>query len=64
MLGERDTARYINMSPSWLRQQRMRRTGPSWVQIGRTVRYCLADLDAWLDRHRVRTEGGESHGRR
>jgi len=59
VLNEKDTAMYIGMSTSWLRQTRMngqikgRTPGPPYIKIGRSVRYHIADLDAWLDEHRV-----------
>jgi hypothetical protein len=54
-LDEADTSRYIGYSRSWLRQQRMRAKGPVFFRVGRTIRYRIADLESWLDRHRVRT---------
>ena len=55
VLSERDAAKYFNMSPGWFRAGRMRGRGPAYVRAGRTVRYLIRDLDAWLDRHRVET---------
>lgn len=58
-LNEIETARYIGMSRSYLRQDRMngvrdnRTPGPRWVKIGRQVRYLVEDLDDWLNQHRV-----------
>ncbi len=62
-LTDPETARYIGMSQSWLRQSRM--TGnpdaPPFLKIGRSVRYLRGDLDIWLEGHRRRaTIGGES----
>lgn len=60
VLTEVEAAKYIGMSRSFLRQDRMngfreRRTkGPVFIRIGRQIRYHLTDLDAWLDEHRVR----------
>ena len=60
VLTEIDAAKYIGMSRSFLRQDRMngfreRRTrGPVFIRIGRQIRYHLVDLDAWLEEHRVR----------
>lgn len=54
-LSERDAAAYIGMSRSYLAQSRMtgrvggRTPAPRFVKIGRSVRYLLEDLDAWLD---------------
>ena len=54
-LTERDTASYLAMSRAWLRQSRMRGRGPAYVRIGRSVRYLVRDLDAFLEAHRVET---------
>jgi predicted DNA-binding transcriptional regulator AlpA len=54
-LTEVETAKYIGMSRSYLRQSRMegnrtnRTPAPSFIKIGRSVRYLIEDLDSWLD---------------
>jgi predicted DNA-binding transcriptional regulator AlpA len=59
IVNEAITAEYIGMSISFLRQSRMdgrrkgRTTGPSYIKIGRAVRYLISDLDAWLEEHRI-----------
>lgn len=61
-LKEKPAADYIGMSVSFLRQSRMngdrvnRTPGPRWIQVGRAIRYLRADLDEWLERHRVNRE--------
>lgn len=60
-LKSAETAQYINMSESWLRQSRMNGNpdGPPFVKIGRSVRYLRDDLDIWLEqRRRVNTLAG------
>jgi hypothetical protein len=52
---ERDAARYIGVSAAALRAWRARGRGPVYYKISKSVRYRLADLDAWLDRCRVPT---------
>ena len=52
-LKEPEAAEYLNMSRPWLRLGRMRRNGPPYLKIGRSVRYDIRDLDAWLEKHRV-----------
>lgn len=55
---EKETAEYISMSSSYLRQSRMdgdrknRTPAPPWLKIGRTVRYLKEDLDTWLLKHK------------
>lgn len=62
---EKEAAEYIGMSRSFLRQDRMnglreRRTaGPSFIKIGRSIRYLKEDLDAWLMKHRQVQNGEE-----
>jgi predicted DNA-binding transcriptional regulator AlpA len=54
-LSEIETAEYIGMSRSFLRQSRMegnrenRTPAPPFIKIGRAVRYLKEDLDLWLD---------------
>ena len=50
---ERAAARYIGMSLAFLRQARREGHGPRHFRIGRAVRYRLADLEAWLEKHRL-----------
>lgn len=67
-VNTRTAAHYIGMSEQWLRVVRSRgpRSAlaadgrvqacdepPPFYRLGRSVRYALADLDAWLERHRV-----------
>ena len=54
-LSELEAAQYIGMSRSFLAQSRMeghrynRTQAPSFIKIGRSVRYLREDLDQWLD---------------
>ena len=58
-LKEYHAAKYIGMSRSYLRQARMdgnregRIPGPRFIRIGRSIRYLIDDLDAWLEWFRV-----------
>ena len=58
-LSELEAASYIGMSRSFLRQSRMdgdrvnRTPGPRYLKIGRSVRYLIEDLDAWLETFRT-----------
>ena len=57
-MTESEAARYVRMSQSYLRQSRMdgdrenRTPGPPFLKIGRSVRYLVDDLDAWLEQFR------------
>lgn len=63
---EQETANYIGMSRSYLRQARMdgnrtnRTPAPPFIKIGRSVRYLREDLDAWLDQFMKLTHLGEA----
>jgi len=52
---EIETAVYIGMSRSYLRQSRMegnrenRTPAPPFIRIGRSIRYLKEDLDLWLN---------------
>jgi len=48
-----EAARYIGMSHIWLRQSRIKGTGPAYIRIGRAIRYLIADLDAFIAARRV-----------
>jgi len=51
-LGESDAAHYTGFSRPYLRRARRDGGGPRFVQVGRSIRYLVADLDAWLTAHR------------
>ncbi len=59
LLAETEAAHYIGMSVAYLRMDRCRghvghRTpGPPFLKLGRSVRYDVRDLDAWLAERRV-----------
>jgi hypothetical protein len=51
---ERDAAAYIGLTVAYLRKARyLGDRGPAYLRIDRTIRYRIADLDAWLEQHRV-----------
>lgn len=52
---ERGAAPYIAHSVAALRQWRRLGKGPAFIRAGRSIRYRIQDLDAWLDNHRVET---------
>lgn len=58
VLNEIDSATYIAHSRGYLRKARMGTfpgsvPGPKFLKIGRSIRYRIRDLDAWLDAHEV-----------
>lgn len=58
VLNEKEAAKYIRMSRSFLSQDRMngqhenRTRVPKFLKLGRSVRYHKNDLDAWLNQNR------------
>ncbi len=67
LLTEREAARYLGLSRSFLAQSRMdgnregHTPGPPYVRLGRAIRYALQDLDRWIAIHReVPTSSGQS----
>lgn len=59
LVTEEQAAERIGLSVSFLRSDRCRghvgnRTaGPPWYQLGRAIRYRVADLDDWLAQRRI-----------
>lgn len=58
--GPEDAAAYMDLSPQYLAQLRMKKAGPEYHQVGRRCLYRRADLDAWLASH----QGGKSDAAR
>ena len=57
LVNERDAGEYLGGIPvKTMRNWRSRGEGPSFVKLGALVRYDVADLDAYVERHRRRTE--------
>lgn len=53
LLNERGAAGYLGVSTATLRSWRCIGEGPIYVRLGRSVRYLLTDLDAFLISNRV-----------
>ena len=49
----RGAAHYAALSPKQLEHWRTRGCGPTYIKVGRHVRYSYADLDAWMAARRV-----------
>jgi predicted DNA-binding transcriptional regulator AlpA len=48
MVDTDGAAARVGLKPSTLEALRSRGGGPAYVKLGRTVRYRVADLDAWV----------------
>jgi hypothetical protein len=53
LLDEKEAASLLNCSVAFLRRCRLFRTGPSFVKVGRLVRYQMEDLLAYIAMNRV-----------
>jgi predicted DNA-binding transcriptional regulator AlpA len=69
VIDEVAAAKYIGMSYSFLRLRRYKNSGrripgPAFIQLGRSVRYRIKDLDAWLESRAQRSAPREPRRRR
>jgi hypothetical protein len=48
VMNERDAAVYTGMSAFYLRSARRAGKGPTFLRLGRSIRYRVSDLDEWL----------------
>ena len=56
LLTPKEAARFLRVSKSWLAKARMRGDGPTYVPIGRAIRYQQSDLIAYVrSRRRLST---------
>jgi hypothetical protein len=56
VVDEKQAAAYVNLSVKTLQARRAVHKVPAFLKIGRSVRYRMADLDAFLAAHRVDPE--------
>jgi excisionase family DNA binding protein len=52
LLSTEQAATHCGLSPKTLEKLRITGGGPSFVKLGRSVRYDLSDLDAWIASNR------------
>jgi excisionase family DNA binding protein len=63
LLTEAQAAEYLGVSRGFLRKSRMdghrsaHAEAPPYIKTGRMIRYCVDDLDAWIERHRQLVRG-------
>jgi predicted DNA-binding transcriptional regulator AlpA len=58
LLHPADVARMLKVSPSWVAKARLSGTGPSYVKVGRSVRYPAAAVRDYI-KARTRTSTSE-----
>src|SRR5262249_9316471 len=57
LLNEVEAGRYLRVTVKCLQAWRGRRWGPRFTKLGRRVYYTRAELDQFIDRRMVQTEG-------
>jgi len=62
-VDDRTAANFIGWTAEHLRNLRARRKGPPWVKNGRSVRYDVSDLEAWMEARKVRPEERGEEGK-
>lgn len=55
-LTEREVLEITGVSLSTLRSNRSSHKGMPYIKVGRSVRYKLSDIVAYMDEHRIRTQ--------
>jgi Helix-turn-helix domain len=53
LLCEPVAAKILGIKPRTLRNRRKHMCGPTYIQIGRVIRYRLDDLEDYIKRHEV-----------
>jgi len=53
LVNDREAAAILNMAVDTLRRWRWKGRGPKYYRFGRSIRYAVADLDDFRDRHLV-----------
>ena len=57
LLCTKETAKLLNVSESWVAKSRLTGTGPSFVKVGRSVKYPMSAIQDYL---RARTRSSTS----
>lgn len=58
LLTTKDLAELLGAEVSTLNCNRSKGVGIPFIKVGRLVRYRMADVDTYLDSHRVEVTGG------
>jgi len=49
LLTQQQVVEWTNLSPAFFEMARFKGTGPSYVKIGRAVRYRTSEIQKWID---------------
>ena len=61
LVDENVTAKMIDRAVQTLRNDRHNRRGLPYIKLGRSVRYVLADIESYIEDHRISfDDGGKS----
>ena len=52
-VSDRQLSPIINAKPPTLRNWRCQRKGPPYVKLGRSVRYSIPEVLAWMERMKI-----------
>lgn len=56
LLSEREVSRRYGLSVSWQRRTRRERRGPSFLKLGKMVRYRRCDIEDYLAANTIETK--------
>lgn len=54
-MRESEAAKYLGISPRTLQKYRYNREPPTYIKMGRAIRYLKSDLDSFLKEKRILT---------
>ncbi len=58
-LDQKQAAAFTGFTPKALERKRQRGEGPRYTKIGKSIRYAVADLRAWMREKRIEPSGGQ-----
>jgi predicted DNA-binding transcriptional regulator AlpA len=53
VMNDKQAARFIGISVATIRKWRFERKGPSYVRLGRSIRYFRVDLESFIEAKRI-----------
>jgi predicted DNA-binding transcriptional regulator AlpA len=51
LVNEVVASQYVGLGRSSMKKNRVHGTGPLYIKLGRSVRYRIEDLDAWIEKN-------------
>ncbi len=62
LLTELQVADYLRLNPRTLQSWRQRGTGPAFLQVGRSIRYRVDEIEEWLNERTAYSTSGPNRG--